>query len=212
MGQRNKRSSQDRNLPDPGRELPRVVPAGGARRRHGGTVPVRGCMVIKPWGYAVWENMQRVLDGMFKATGHTNAYFPLLIPLRYLEREAAHVEGFAKECAVVTHHRLEPGKDGQAGAGRRARGTVRGAAHQRDHHRRDVRQVGAVLPRPADPDQSVGQRGALGAAAAAVPAHRGVSLAGGAHGARYRRGGARGDPAHARGCTPISPKTTWRCR
>ena len=75
--------------------------------------PVRGCMVIKPWGYAVWENMQRVLDGMFKATGHTNAYFPLLIPLRYLEREAAHVEGFAKECAVVTHHRLEPGKDGK---------------------------------------------------------------------------------------------------
>ena len=74
--------------------------------------PVRGCMVIKPWGYAVWENMQRVLDGMFKATGHTNAYFPLLIPLRYLEREAKHVEGFAKECAVVTHHRLERGKDG----------------------------------------------------------------------------------------------------
>ncbi len=74
--------------------------------------PVRGCMVIKPWGYAVWENMQRVLDGMFKATGHSNAYFPLFIPLRYLEREAEHVEGFAKECAVVTHHRLEPGKDG----------------------------------------------------------------------------------------------------
>ena len=74
--------------------------------------PVRGCMVIKPWGYAVWENMQRVLDGMFKATGHSNAYFPLFIPLRYLEREAEHVEGFAKECAVVTHHRLEPGKNG----------------------------------------------------------------------------------------------------
>ena len=74
--------------------------------------PVRGCMVIKPWGYALWENMQRVLDGMFKDTGHTNAYFPLLIPLRYLEREAAHIEGFAKECAVVTHHRLEPGPDG----------------------------------------------------------------------------------------------------
>ena len=74
--------------------------------------PVRGCMVIKPWGYALWENMQRALDGMFKATGHVNAYFPLFIPLRYLEREAEHVEGFAKECAVVTHHRLEPGKDG----------------------------------------------------------------------------------------------------
>ncbi len=74
--------------------------------------PVRGCMVIKPWGYAIWENMQRVLDRMFKDTGHSNAYFPLFIPLRYLEREAEHVEGFAKECAVVTHHRLEPGKDG----------------------------------------------------------------------------------------------------
>jgi prolyl-tRNA synthetase len=75
--------------------------------------PVRGCMVIKPWGYAIWENIQRVLDGMFKATGHQNAYFPLFIPLSYLEKEAAHVEGFAKECAVVTHHRLEKNKDGK---------------------------------------------------------------------------------------------------
>jgi prolyl-tRNA synthetase len=69
--------------------------------------PVRGCMVIKPWGYALWENIQRHLDAMFKATGHVNAYFPLFIPISYLEREAAHVEGFAKECAVVTHHRLK---------------------------------------------------------------------------------------------------------
>ncbi|MDR1303085.1 MAG: proline--tRNA ligase [Puniceicoccales bacterium] len=68
---------------------------------------VRGCMVIKPWGYALWENMQRVLDGMFKETGHSNAYFPLFIPLRYLEKEAEHVEAFAKECAVVTHARLQ---------------------------------------------------------------------------------------------------------
>ena len=74
--------------------------------------PVRGCMVIKPWGYAIWENMQRVLDEMFKDTGHENAYFPLFIPLSFLEKEAEHVEGFAKECAVVTHHRLEPGPDG----------------------------------------------------------------------------------------------------
>ncbi|MFO0874261.1 MAG: proline--tRNA ligase [Phycisphaerales bacterium] len=71
------------------------------------TSPVRGCMVIKPWGYAIWENIQRVLDGMFKATGHRNAYFPLFIPLSFLQKEAEHVEGFAKECAVVTHHRLE---------------------------------------------------------------------------------------------------------
>ena len=75
--------------------------------------PVRGCMVIKPWGYAIWENMQRALDAKFKATGHQNAYFPLFIPISYLEKEAAHVEGFAKECAVVTHHRLEP--DGKGG-------------------------------------------------------------------------------------------------
>ena len=75
--------------------------------------PVRGCMVIKPWGYALWENIQRVLDGKFKATGHRNAYFPLFIPLSFLEKEAAHVEGFAKECAVVTHHRLEAGADGK---------------------------------------------------------------------------------------------------
>src|SRR3984885_12102428 len=69
--------------------------------------PVRGCMTIKPWGYAIWENIQRTLDDQLKATGHKNLYFPLLIPVSYLEKEAAHIEGFAKECAVVTHHRLE---------------------------------------------------------------------------------------------------------
>lgn len=76
------------------------------------TSPVRGCMVIKPWGYAIWEHIQQELDRQFKATGHVNAYFPLLIPLSYLEREADHVEGFAKECAVVTHHRLEADEKG----------------------------------------------------------------------------------------------------
>ena len=75
--------------------------------------PVRGCMVIRPWGYTLWENMQRVLDEMFKETGHKNAYFPLFIPISYLEKEAAHVDGFAKECAVVTHHRLEAGEGGK---------------------------------------------------------------------------------------------------
>ena len=69
--------------------------------------PVRGCMVIKPWGYGVWESIQRQLDDRIKETAHENAYFPLFIPLSFLEKEAAHVEGFAKECAVVTHHRLE---------------------------------------------------------------------------------------------------------
>ena len=72
----------------------------------------RGCMVIKPWGWGIWEKVQRHLDNMIKDTGHENAYFPLFIPLRFMEREAEHVEGFAKECAVVTHHRLES-RDGK---------------------------------------------------------------------------------------------------
>lgn len=73
---------------------------------------VRGCMVIKPYGYAIWENMQRELDRMFKETGHVNAYFPLFIPKSFLSKEADHVEGFAKECAVVTHYRLKNNPDG----------------------------------------------------------------------------------------------------
>ena len=73
---------------------------------------VRGCMVIKPYGYAIWEKMQAQLDKMFKETGHQNAYFPLFIPKSFLSREADHVEGFAKECAVVTHHRLMTNPDG----------------------------------------------------------------------------------------------------
>lgn len=73
---------------------------------------VRGCMVIKPYGYAIWEKMQRVLDDMFKETGHSNAYFPLFIPKSFLSKEADHVEGFAKECAVVTHYRLKSSPEG----------------------------------------------------------------------------------------------------
>ena len=73
---------------------------------------VRGCMVIKPYGYAIWEKMHEALDKMFKETGHQNAYFPLFIPKSFLSREAEHVEGFAKECAVVTHHRLKVAPDG----------------------------------------------------------------------------------------------------
>ena len=72
---------------------------------------VRGCMVIKPWGYGIWELIQARLDKAFKDSGHKNAYFPLLIPVSYMEREASHVEGFATECAVVTHHRLEAKKN-----------------------------------------------------------------------------------------------------
>ncbi len=76
------------------------------------TSAVRGSMIIKPYGYAIWEKMQSELDRMFKHTGHSNAYFPLFIPKSYLSQEASHVEGFAKECAVVTHHRLKNAEDG----------------------------------------------------------------------------------------------------
>jgi len=75
---------------------------------------VRGCMVIKPYGYSIWEKMQAQLDKMFKETGHQNAYFPLFIPKSYLSKEASHVEGFAKECAVVTHYRLKNSEDGKS--------------------------------------------------------------------------------------------------
>ncbi len=74
---------------------------------------VRGSMVIKPYGYSIWEKMQAVLDGKFKATGHSNAYFPLFIPKSFFKKEASHVEGFAKECAVVTHYRLKNSEDGK---------------------------------------------------------------------------------------------------
>src|SRR5438309_7583650 len=74
---------------------------------------VRGCMVIRPWGFGIWENMQRQLDAMFRATGHRNAYFPLCIPLSYFAKEAEHVEGFAQACAVLTHSRLEVDAEGK---------------------------------------------------------------------------------------------------
>ncbi len=73
---------------------------------------VKGCMVIKPYGYAIWEKMKEILDAKFKETGHSNAYFPLFIPKSYLSKEASHIEGFAKECAVVTHYRLKNAEDG----------------------------------------------------------------------------------------------------
>lgn len=77
------------------------------------TAPVRGCMTIKPWGYALWENTQRELDERFKETGHKNMYFPLLIPVSFMAKEADHIEGFAKECAVVTHYRLATNEEGK---------------------------------------------------------------------------------------------------
>jgi len=75
--------------------------------------PVRGCMTLKPLGYGLWEQMQRILDAQFKATDHKNVYFPLMIPLSFMQKEAEHIEGFAKECAVVTHHRLATNEEGK---------------------------------------------------------------------------------------------------
>ena len=99
--------------------------------------PVKGCMVIRPHGYALWENMQRELDRMFKETGHKNAYFPLFIPKSFLAREAEHVEGFAKECAIVTHSRLKAVEvDGKHDAGSRPGEQARGRA---DHPARPRR-------------------------------------------------------------------------
>ena len=75
--------------------------------------PVRGCMVIKPWGMAVWDNLKAELDSRIRDSGAQNAYFPLFIPLSFLSKEAEHVDGFAQECAVVTHHRLTKSSDGK---------------------------------------------------------------------------------------------------
>ncbi len=142
--------------------------------------PVRGCMVIRPNGYAIWEQMQRALDDMFKDTGHQNAYFPLFIPQSFLQGGGA-------------RRGLRAGDGGghprrRQGAG----GAARRPAHLRDDHLLDVRQVDPELPRPAAADQPVGQRGALGDAHAALPAHHRVPLAGGPHRARHGgRGGSR---------------------
>ena len=93
-------------------------------------------MVIRPWGYGIWELMQRALDDAIKETGAVNAYFPLLIPLSYFEEEAKHVEGFAKEMAVVTHHRLEQGEDGSLHPAAELARAARRPSHLRDDHRR----------------------------------------------------------------------------
>ena len=153
--------------------------------------PVRGCMVIRPHGYSLWENMQAGLDAMFKATGHENAYFPLFIPLSFLEKEAEHVDGFAKECAVVTHSppRGRRGPDGKRtlvpDPECKLEEPLDGPAHVSETI------IGATFakwiqssPRSSPADQPVGQRRPLGDAHAAVPAHDGVPLAGRSHGAR----------------------------
>ena len=120
--------------------------------------PVRGTMVIRPYGYAIWERMQYEMDVRIKKTGAKNAYFPLFIPQSYFEREAEHVEGFSPELAVVTH----------AGGEDLAEPIVV-RPDLRDGGRRVHGQVDPELSRPAAPVQPVGQRGALGAASAVVP-------------------------------------------
>ena len=137
------------------------------------TSPVRGCMIIKPWGWGVWERIQAELDARIKDTGHDNCYFPLFIPMSFIAKEAEHVEGFAKEMAVVTHHRLknEGGKLVRR-SGREARGAADRAADVGDDHRRRLPALDQKLSRSAAAHQSMGQRRALGNAHAPLPAHR----------------------------------------
>ena len=127
---------------------------------------VRGCMVIKPYGYAIWEKIQGQLDRMFKATGHQNAYFPLFIPKSFLSREAEHVEGFAKECAVVTHHRLKANPDGP--------GVVVDP---------DARLEEELIVRPTS------ETIIWNSYNPSLPPYRRVPVAGGAYGPRYGTGG-----------------------
>ncbi len=175
---------------------------------------VRGCMVIRPWGYGIWERIQRLLDDRIKLTGHDNAYFPIFIPLSNFEREAEHVEGFAKEMAVVTHHRLI--SDGEGGlmpdpeakleeplVVRPTSETIIGDAMAR------WVQSWRDLPLQAQP---VGQRRALGNADADVPAHERIPLAGRPH-RPCRRGRGQGPyPAPCSRCIVPAPRKIWRCR
>ena len=146
--------------------------------------PVKGCMVIRPYGYAIWELIQQGLDRRFKETGHVNAYFPLFIPESLLMREAEHVEGFAPQVAWVTR-----GGDEELDERLIIRPDIR--SDHRDH----VREVDPVVARPADPHQPVGQRRAMGEGDAPVPADDRIPLAGRPHRARNGGGGAGGNAA-----------------
>ena len=136
--------------------------------------PVKGCMVIRPYGYTLWENIQAALDRRFKETGHVNAYFPLLIPMSFLQKEADHVEGFAPELAVVTHG---GGKElDEPLVIRPTSETIIG--HMYSQWVRSYRDLPLA-------HQPVGQCGALGNANAAVPADDGIFVAGRPYGARH---------------------------
>lgn len=150
--------------------------------------PVRGCMVIKPWGYGIWENIQKILDHLLKETGHQNAYFPLFIPLSFFEKEAEHIEGFAKECAVVTHHRLEKKGDRLVPAGELEEPLIVRPTSEMiiGHH---FFKMDRILSGSSHFNQSMGQRSSVGNEDPYVPPHFRVSLARGPHGSCYKGGG-----------------------
>ena len=141
---------------------------------------VRGCMVIKPYGYALWENMQDELDRMFKETGHQNAYFPLFVPKSLFEAEEKNAEGFAKECAVVTHYRLKSDPD------RPGKLMVDPEAKLEEELVEYLQGLDQILSRPAHPGKPVGQCGALGNAYPPFSAYGRISMAGRTHGACHR--------------------------
>lgn len=150
---------------------------------------VRGCMVIKPYGYAIWEKMHDYLDKKFKETGHQNAYFPIFIPKSYFSKEAHHVDGFAKECAVVTHYRLKNAEDGQrysGGSGCQTRRGTDSAPDFGDHNMGHIPPVDTIVPRPADTGEPVGQCRALGNAHPLVPAYGRIPVAGGTYGTCHK--------------------------
>ena len=157
--------------------------------------PVKGTMVIRPYGYRIWELLQADLDRRIKETGHENAYFPLLIPESYLQARGRARRG-VRARARGRHARRRQGAGGAAGR----------PADVRDDHRRDDGQVDQLLPGPAAAAEPVGQRGPLGDAAADVPAHHRVPLAGGPHRARRRGGRDAGDHARARPVPATCPR------
>lgn len=152
---------------------------------------VRGCMVIKPYGYAIWEKMQGQLDRMFKETGHENAYFPLFIPKSYLSKEASHVEGFAKECAVVTHYRLKNAEDGSGivvDEDAKLEEETYCSANIRNDYLGYVSKMDSILSRSTLENQPMGQCGALGNADPSFLENGRVFMAGRPHGPCHARG------------------------
>ncbi len=174
---------------------------------------VRGCMVIKPWGYGLWENMQRDARWHVQGDRPQERLLPALHPAE-LPREGGRARRGLRQGMRGRHASPARGRARRrlaSGAFGRARRAARRAADQRDDHRRDLREVGAVVPRSADPHQPVGQRRPLGNAPARLPAHHRISLAGRPHRARDRGGGARGDRAACSASTRPSRAITWRC-